>query len=90
VVRAIGGSRRYLLRDALGQALIVLLAGAAIGAAAATLSGALAAQVVPFLLTATEIALPLIAMVGVGLLGAALSVRKVTTIDPLTALGAAR
>lgn len=90
VVRAIGGSRRYLLRDALGQALIVLVVGAAAGAALALAAGALAAAVVPFALTPAGAGLPLAAMVGVGLVGAAISVRKVTTIDPLTALGAAR
>lgn len=90
VVRAMGGSRRYLLRDALGQALLVLLAGAAAGATLAIAAGTLAAALVPFLLTAAAVGLPLAAMIGVGLAGAALSVRKVTTIDPLTALGASR
>jgi putative ABC transport system permease protein len=90
VVRAIGGSRFYLLRDALGQALVVLLAGAAAGAALATGAGLLAANIVPFLLTTGTVALPLAAMVGVGLVGAALSVRKISKVDPLTALGAAR
>jgi putative ABC transport system permease protein len=90
VVRAIGGSRGYLLRDALGQALVVLAAGAATGAGIAAGLGLVAAGIVPFLLTAGTVAVPLAAMVGVGLVGAVLSVRKVTTVDPLTALGAAR
>ncbi|MGH8961564.1 MAG: ABC transporter permease [Jatrophihabitantaceae bacterium] len=90
VVRAIGGSRSYLLTDALGQAAIVLLSGAAAGATFAALAGLLAARVVPFLLTVSTVALPLLAMVAVGLVGAALSVRKVTKIDPLSALGAVR
>lgn len=90
VVRAIGGSRSYLMRDALGQAVLVLAMGAVIGAAIATGIGIVAAQFVPFLLTPGTVALPVAAMVGVGLIGAALSVRKVTTVDPLTALGAAR
>jgi putative ABC transport system permease protein len=90
VVRAIGASRRYLLGDALGQAVIILIAGAAAGAGVTVAAGALAATVVPFLLTITGITLPLAAMVAVGLVGAALSVRRVTTVDPLTALGAVR
>jgi putative ABC transport system permease protein len=36
VVRAIGGTRGYLLRDALGQAALVLLVGAGLGALVAT------------------------------------------------------
>ncbi|MFE9654619.1 FtsX-like permease family protein [Micromonospora sp. NPDC006431] len=90
VVRALGGSRAYLLRDALAQAGIVLLVGAAVGAGAAAGLGAVTARVVPFVLDATTIAVPLAAMVAVGALGAAFSVRRVSTVDPLTALGAAR
>jgi putative ABC transport system permease protein len=90
VVRALGGSRGYLLRDALGQALVLLVAGAVGGAAAAAGVGVVAAAFVPFVVSGATVAVPLIAMVGVGLLGAALAVRKVSTVDPLSALGAAR
>ncbi|MFU8874362.1 ABC transporter permease [Micromonospora sp. SL4-19] len=90
VVRALGGSRGYLLRDALAQAGIVLLLGAAVGAGAAAGLGAVAARVVPFVLDAATVGTPLVAMVAVGALGAAFSVRRVSTVDPLTALGAAR
>ncbi|MGW0431855.1 ABC transporter permease [Micromonospora sp. NPDC003197] len=90
VVRAIGGSRGYLLRDALGQAAVVLLAGASVGAGMAAALGALAGQVVPFVLDVGTVGIPLVAMVAVGVLGAAVSVRRVSKVDPLTALGAAR
>ncbi|HEX5598845.1 MAG TPA: ABC transporter permease [Micromonosporaceae bacterium] len=90
VVRALGGGRGYLLRDALAQAAIVLSAGAAIGGGAAAGLGLLAARAVPFVLDAATVSLPLAAMVAVGLLGAAFSVRRVSAVDPLTALGAAR
>jgi putative ABC transport system permease protein len=90
VIRAIGGSRRYLLRDALGQALFVLLVGAVVGAAAAVGVGLAAATVVPFELGLATVGLPLAAMLGVGLIGAAASVRRIGTVDPLTALGASR
>lgn len=90
VVRAMGGSARYLLGDALGQALLVLVVGAVVGAAVATGLGVLAAQVVPFALTAGNVALPLAAIVVIGLLGTGLSVRRISNVDPLTALGAAR
>jgi putative ABC transport system permease protein len=90
VVRAIGGSRGQLARDAIGQALLVLIGGAAVGAALAAAAGVLARHIVPFLLTPATVALPLAAMVGIGLLGAALPVRKITTVSPLAALGAAR
>lgn len=90
VVRAIGGTRGYLLRDALGQAALVLLIGAGLGALVATGLGALAATVVPFILQPATVALPLLIMIAVGLLGAAVAVRNVSRVDPLTALGASR
>jgi putative ABC transport system permease protein len=90
VVRAIGASRGYLLRDALAQALIVLCLGGAVGAAAGTALGGIAARFVPFMASVSTVLLPLGAMTGLGLVGAALAVRKVVTVDPVAALGAAR
>ncbi|MEU1839548.1 ABC transporter permease [Micromonospora chersina] len=90
VVRAIGGSRGYLLRDALGQALLVMLAGTVVGAAVAAALGIVAARAVPFELTGASLALPLAAMTVVGLLGAAASIGRISKVDPLSALGAVR
>ncbi len=90
VVRAIGAGRGYLLRDALGQAAVILLAGAGTGGALAAGLGALAARAVPFVLDITTVGVPLAGMVAVGLAGAVVSVRRVSRVDPLTALGAAR
>jgi putative ABC transport system permease protein len=50
----------------------------------------LAATVVPFVLQPATVALPLLIMIAVGLLGAAVAVRNVSQVDPLTALGASR
>ena len=44
----------------------------------------------PFVLDPATIGLPVLAMVVLGLLGAALSVRRITSVDPLTALGSVR
>ncbi|MCF2527761.1 ABC transporter permease [Yinghuangia soli] len=90
VVRAMGASRGYLLRDALAQALMVLVAGGLLGAAAGTALGSVASQFVPFVSDASTVLVPLGAMTALGLVGAALAVRKVVTVDPITALGAAR
>jgi putative ABC transport system permease protein len=90
VVRAIGASRGYLLRDALAQAGIVLLAGAAVGAVVAAGLGALASRGVPFVLDVRTVGVPLAAVIATGALGAVFSVRRVSTADPLTALGALR
>ncbi|MFF7729335.1 FtsX-like permease family protein [Streptomyces sp. NPDC008001] len=90
VLKAVGASSAYLVRDALGQAAVVLAAGAALGAAAGAAGGALASASVPFELGAATVAVPVAAMVLLGLAGSALAVRRITSVDPLTALGASR
>ena len=96
VLKALGASGRYLVRDALGQALILLLLGTLTGAAAGVGGGAAARGGLfggggpPFALGAATVVVPVLAMVLLGLAGAALAVRRITSVDPLTALGANR
>ncbi|MFE6746961.1 ABC transporter permease [Kitasatospora purpeofusca] len=90
VLKALGASTRYLLRDALGQAVLLLLLGTALGTAVAVGVGALIGSAVPFVLDAPTVLLPAAVMIALGAVGAALSVRRITSVDPLTALGSAR
>lgn len=90
VLKALGASTRYLLRDALSQALIVLVLAGIAGALLGTAVGALAATAVPFVLDAPTVVVPVLVMVAVGIAGASLAIRRLTSIDPLVALGAAR
>ncbi|WP_446037861.1 ABC transporter permease [Streptomyces sp. SID1143] len=91
VLKALGASTAHLLRDALGQAVVLLAGGTLLGtAAAAGLGAALSGSAVPFLLTPATVLVPAAVMVLLGALGAALSVRRITSVDPLTALGSAR
>lgn len=90
VLTALGATTRYVVLDALGQALVLLVASAAVGAGVAAAVGAVAAQVVPFALDAGSLLLPTAAMAVLGALGAALAIRRVTAVDPLIALGAAQ
>lgn len=87
VLKAMGSSDAYLLRDALTQALVVLACGAAAGGGAGILGGAFASQAAPFLLTPASTLLPIAGIVVLGMAGAVLAVRRVTRVDPLTALG---
>jgi putative ABC transport system permease protein len=87
VLKAMGASGGYVLRDAITQAAIVLLAGAGLGGAVGVLGGFAAAQAAPFLITPATTLLPVLGIVALGLAGAALAVRRVTTVDPLIALG---
>ncbi|WP_069816094.1 ABC transporter permease [Streptomyces sp. TP-A0874] len=90
VLKALGSSTGYLLRDALGQALVLLLLGTGTGTAIAVGAGALVGGRVPFLLEPATILLPALTMIALGAVGAGLAVRRVTSVDPLTALGSTR
>ncbi|WP_186778257.1 ABC transporter permease [Streptomyces salinarius] len=91
VLKALGASTAGLLKDALGQALVLLVGGTALGTGVAAALGALVAgSAVPFLLTPATVLFPAAVMVLLGALGAALSIRRITSVDPLTALGSAR
>ncbi|MGW6917966.1 FtsX-like permease family protein [Kitasatospora sp. NPDC054939] len=87
VVRAMGASRRYLLRDGLGQVALVLVVGEAVGAALGV-ALALGVSTVPMTITASGLALPLVGMAVLGTAGALLTIRKVVSVDPLIALSA--
>ncbi len=88
VLKALGATTRYLLRDALGQALVLLVGGTAIGTGIAAGVGALAAGSVPFVLSLATVLLPAVVVVLLGAAGSALSVRRITSVDPLIALSA--
>ncbi|WP_406398666.1 ABC transporter permease [Streptomyces sp. NBC_00879] len=91
VLKALGASTPYLLGDALGQAVTMLAAGTLLGTALAAAIGALiGGGDVPFELAAPTVLLPAAVMIVLGVLGAALSIRRITAVDPLTALGSAR
>jgi putative ABC transport system permease protein len=91
VLKALGASTPYLLRDALGQAVVMLAIGTGLGTALAAGTGALiSGGDVPFVLDAATVLAPATIMIVLGALGAALSIRRITAVDPLTALGSAR
>ncbi|CAD6011093.1 FtsX-like permease family protein [Agreia sp. COWG] len=90
VLKALGASTRWLVRDALGQALIVLVAGIGVGLGLVALLGSLAGSALPFLLSPLTTLLPGAIMIALGLAGAAFALRSVTSADPLTALGSNR
>ncbi|MBW1600115.1 ABC transporter permease [Streptomyces sp. JJ38] len=92
VLKALGASTAGLLRDALGQALVLLVGGTLLGTGGAVAVGALLAGngAVPFVLTPATVLPPAAVLVALGLLGAAVSVRRITSVDPLIALGSAR
>ncbi|MFG2480729.1 ABC transporter permease [Streptomyces fagopyri] len=91
VLKALGAPTANLLKDALGQAALLLTCGTLIGTSIAAGLGALVAgNAVPFLLTPATVLVPAVVMIVLGTLGGALSIRRITSVDPLTALGSAR
>lgn len=91
VVRALGASTGYLLRESLLQSLVLLVVSAGVGLAFGVAAGAaLASTPMPFALDAGSIAAATVLLLALGLLGAGIAVLRITRIDPLTALGANR
>ncbi|RSN56760.1 MULTISPECIES: ABC transporter permease [Actinomadura] len=91
VLRAMGASRSWLLRDALTQAFLLLLAAVATGAAIGVGLGSLiTGGGVPFALSAPGITGAAAGLVLLGLVGAGIAVARIASIDPATALGGNR
>ncbi|WP_434448829.1 ABC transporter permease [Lentzea sp. E54] len=91
VLKALGATTTGLLKDALGQAVVLLAGGTLIGTGlAAALGAVISGSAVPFVLTPATMLVPAAVMILLGASGAALSVRRITSVDPLTALGGVR
>lgn len=90
VLGALGASRAYLFKDALGQAVVVISAGAVMGVLIGGGGGWLLSTLVstvPFHLSIGSVVIPALGVVVLGALGSILAVRRVTSIDPMLALG---
>ena len=90
VLRALGAPTRYLLRDGLAQALLLLLAATAVGSAIGYGVGALIGGGVPFALWPAAVVTASALLIVLGLLGSAAAIARIASVDPLTALGGAR
>ena len=86
VLKALGASTRYLLRDAVGQALVVLLLGVGVGTAIAVIGATLLSGVIPLTVTLTTTLLPAAALIILGLVGAVMAIARIASIDPHAAL----
>ncbi len=87
VLKALGGTDGWVLKDALTQAAFVLLGGVLVGTALAAGIGVLAARGVPFELSWATTLVPAAGILVLGMLAAVAAVFRVTRIDPLVALG---
>ncbi|MEV6070402.1 ABC transporter permease [Nocardia sp. NPDC052001] len=89
-LKALGATTGSLVRDALGQALVVLVAGVGVGVGITALAGLFLGDALPFVLSVSTTLFPAAALILLGLLGAAFALRFLATTDPLTALNQAR
>lgn len=87
VLRALGASGGYLMKDSLGQAAVILAIGVTAGAGLGAGLGALASAAVPVSLSVLTVIGPAVGIWVLGILGSALAVRRVANVDPLLALG---
>ena len=91
VLRAIGASTAYLLRDGLAQAAVILIGFTALGVLAGLgMGSALSGTAMPFALEAAPIGLATALTILLGLIGAAAAIIRISRVDPLAALGGQR
>ncbi|MFD4433411.1 ABC transporter permease [Nocardia sp. NPDC058497] len=89
-LKALGATTGSLAVDALAQAAIVLAAGVTIGLGITAVASLFLGDAMPFVLSPSTTLVPALALILLGLLGAAVALRFLFTTDPLTALGATR
>ncbi|RRD61166.1 FtsX-like permease family protein [Leucobacter sp. OH1287] len=89
VLKALGAKTSWLVRDSLGQALLVLVLGVLLGGVANLLLGSAVSLSLPFVSGLIPVALPAVMIVVAGLIGALVSLRQVVRADPNSALQAA-
>lgn len=90
LLKAMGASDRYVLLDALTQVLVLLVAATVVGTVLGLVLGGLVPSEAPFSLRPGSVVLAGVALVVAGLLGSLVAVRRITSVDPLVALGGAR
>lgn len=87
ILKALGASTWSLVRDAIGQAAVVLTLGVGTGLLLVIGIGQVATSVVPFVTSLGTTVLPGLLLVGLGLIGAAFALRTIIQADPLAAIG---
>jgi len=91
LVKALGASNWYLMRDALGQVFLLLIFAVLIGSGLAYWLGQIfEASQLPFQLKPDSVVFTSFLIIIAGLVGSALSVRLITKVEPIIALGRER
>lgn len=88
ILKALGASSGYVIRDAVGQMAVVLVTSTVLGAALALGIGQFIGGAVPFRLSAGPILTSVGLLILLGLAGCLIAVRRITSVDPIIALRA--
>ncbi len=86
LMKALGASNAYVLRDALGQLAIVLFVSITAGALVGVAIGSQIGSSAPFSLRPGPVVSSMAALFVLGLAGSLVAVRRVTSVDPATPL----
>lgn len=89
ILKAIGASNGYLLKDALGQSAVLLAVGVLIGGVAAYGLGMWMQGAAPFALSPVTAIVPPVAIWVLGMVGALIATRSIVKVNPQQALGGA-
>lgn len=89
VLKAIGASTRQLFAGVVLQAVVVATVASVIGSTLAFLLSLAISGSLPFQITPGRLAFTFAAMIGAAVFGSVLSLRRVTRIDPASAIGSA-
>ena len=89
LLKALGASSWYVIRDALGQLAILLVVSITIGCLIAVLAGSLVGDDVPFNLTARSTLVTALVLAVVGMAGSLVALRRITGVDPAISLSSA-
>lgn len=87
VLKALGASTGYVIRDSLTQALVITVLGSVVGGALGAGLAGLVSNVVPINLTAWTGILPVVGITVIGVAASLVAVRQTLKINPLLALG---
>lgn len=86
LLKAMGATTGYVVRDALGQLAIVLLVAVGAGALVAFAIGAVVPEAVPFSLQAGSALTSAALLAVIGMVGSLVAVRRIASVDPIVAL----
>ena len=86
LLKSIGASNLYVIRDAVGQLAIILVIATAIGALTGIGIGQLVGDTIPFRLEAPSVLTTAAGLIGLGLLGSVVALRRIVNVEPIIAL----